>query len=307
VVGDFGLDAASELLGAADVVLAVGTRLGPGDTLRQHPDVLNPRRQKIVQIDVDPIRAGYAVPVDVALVGDAAAVLGQLRDALPATTGTPGRERVAASFATHGGHDVDTSFSDRRPVMPQRLIHELSTALPPEATVTADAGENRIFMVHHYRTRDGDFLQPSGATGMGYAIPAAIGVALGDPGRPVVAVMGDGGFALSMSALLTAVEAKLPIVSVIFNNAALNWVRHVQRDRPIACELGTFDYAGIAAAMGCVGIRVEAPDDVAPALAKALAAGVPAVVDVVTADHQTWELVTSARSAIVPGQTPSRS
>jgi thiamine pyrophosphate-dependent acetolactate synthase large subunit-like protein len=96
-----------------------------------------------------------------------------------------------------------------------------------------------------------------------------------------------------MNGLLTAVEERIPIVIVIFDNGALGWVRHGQCDRPIASEFGRFDYAAIARAMGCLAMRVEQPANLSGALEQALASERPAVVDVVTSTAHTFRDVTS--------------
>jgi acetolactate synthase-1/2/3 large subunit len=108
-----------------------------------------------------------------------------------------------------------------------------------------------------------------------------------------VAVCGDGGFAIGMNGLMTAIDEDLPITVVVLNNQALGWVKHGQRDRPIACDFGAFDHAAIARAMGCEGIRVEEAVDLAPALRRALDSGVPTVVDVRTSLEETFDRVTS--------------
>jgi acetolactate synthase-1/2/3 large subunit len=178
--------------------------------------------------------------------------------------------------------------------MPQRLIKELHRALPDDAIVTCDAGENRLFMLHYFQTKAGmEYLQPAGVGGMGYAIPAALAAKLVHPTRTAVAVCGDGGFSIAMNGLLTAIEEQIPIVVVVFDNAMLGWVRHGQDERPIASGFGKFDYAAIAQAMGCFGVRVETPTDLPGALEQALSAGRPAVVDVVTSTRLTFRDVTS--------------
>ena len=198
-----------------------------------------------------------------------------------------------------------SSESDESPILPQRLIKELHRALPDDAIVTCDAGENRLFMLHFFRTKDGmEYLQPAGVGGMGYAIPAALAAKLVHPRRTAVAVCGDGGFGIAMNGLLTAVEERIPIVTVVFDNAQLGWVRHGQGQRPIASEFARFDYAGIARAMGCLAIRVEQPDALPEAFAQALGADRPAVLDVVTSTAVTFQDVTSPLAAYPPVARP---
>jgi acetolactate synthase-1/2/3 large subunit len=109
----------------------------------------------------------------------------------------------------------------------------------------------------------------------------------------VIAVSGDGGFGIAMNGLMTAIEENIPIVNVVFNNQALGWVKHGQGERNIACDFAAFDHANIARAMGCHGIRVEDPRQLAPALQDALTCGKPTVVDVRTSINETFMKVTS--------------
>jgi acetolactate synthase-1/2/3 large subunit len=156
-------------------------------------------------------------------------------------------------------------------------------------------------MLHHFQTKSGmEYLQPAAVGGMGYAIPAALAAHLVYPGRKAVAVCGDGGFGIAMNGLLTAIEERIPIVAVVFDNSMLGWVRHGQGERPIASQFASFDYAAIARAMGCVALRVERADQLAGAFQQALEAGVPAVVDVVTSGRMTFRDVTSPLAAVRP-------
>jgi acetolactate synthase-1/2/3 large subunit len=199
------------------------------------------------------------------------------------------------TFSEFGSYEVSESLSDSVPIKPQRLIHELSSTLPRDVVVACDAGENRIFMSHHYRVGSaGGLIQPGSVAGMGYGIPAALGVKLAEPHRRVVAVCGDGGFAMTMNGLLTAIEENLPITVIVMNNSALGWIRNKQGDRPIASAFNSFDYAAIARGMGCRAWRVTEPGELADALAEALApSDVPFVIDVVTDPSESFEKVRS--------------
>jgi acetolactate synthase-1/2/3 large subunit len=292
VLGNFGLEGANAVVGDADVVCAIGTRLGPTDTANENPQLLDSRRQSLIQVDVEPRNASWTFPAEHALVGDAAATLDTLISSLGSGRSRNGR-------AARVSFDVAESTSDETPILPQRLIKELHKALPEDAIVTCDAGENRLFMLHYFQTKARmEYLQPAAVGGMGYAIPAAMAARLVHPGRAVVAVCGDGGFGIAMNGLLTAIEERIPIVVVVFDNGMLGWVRHGQGDRPIASKFADFDYAAIARAMGCHAIRVTQPSALPAALSEALAADVPAVVDVVTSGRITFKDVTSPLMAV---------
>jgi acetolactate synthase-1/2/3 large subunit len=298
--GTFGLEAANAIVAEADVIVAVGTRLGFTDTARENPELLDPERQTIIQIEVEPRNASWTFPAEVALVGDAATVLGQLTDSLrdARLSSSDGGQRVALAHRTYDSFEVAEASSDELPMLPQRAIAELQRALPDDAIVTCDAGENRLFMQHYFRTKSGmEYLQPAAVGGMGYAIPAALAAKLVHPGRAAVAVCGDGGFGIAMNGMMTAVEQRIPIVTVVFNNSALGWVLHGQGERRIASEFAPFDHAAIARAMGCDAYRVERPSDLQPAIRDALDGGRPAVVDVATSLKETFRKVTSPLAA----------
>jgi len=295
VFGTFGTAAANACIGEADLVLVLGSKLSPSDTAWANPRLLDPGRQCFIQVDIEPKNASWTFPAEQVVIGDAAAVLDQLVAAIGGRGGERRRraeDRVAAHRKAHGYFDAPQYAADDAPLLPQRVIGELMRTLPAEAIVTADAGENRILMTHYYQTKAaGGFLQAAGTGPMGFGIPAALGAKLVHPDRPVVAVCGDGGFAMTMNGLMTAIEHDIPITVVVFNNNALGWVLH--GSGPFAAEFKDFDHAGIARAMGCRGVRVEAPAALAPALKEALAARVPTVIDVRTSLGVSFADITS--------------
>src|SRR6516165_3898356 len=282
--GVYGQGGRTSAAGGADLVLVVGSKLSPSDTAWENRALLDPTRQTFIQIDIEPRNASWNYPAEHVLVGDAAAVLGQLIEAV-GSSGTERRQqaerRVAVHRERHGYFNDRAYFADDVPILPQRVIGELQRGLPEDAIVTCDAGENRIMMTHFYQTKSAEgFLQAAGSGPMGFGIPAALGAKLVHPDRPVVAVCGDGGFAMTMNGLMTAVEHDIPIVVIVFNNKALGWVLH--GSGPFAAEFNDWDHAAIARAMGCRGVRIEDPGAIAPALAEALASRAPSVLDVRT-------------------------
>jgi len=294
VFGTFGIAAANACVAAADLVIVVGSKLGASDTARENPDLLDPSRQSFIQIDVEPRNASWTFPADYVLIADAGVALGQLGTALGADTsrGERAAGRVAATRKANGYFDTPAYASDAAPILPQRVIGELRRNLPDDAIVTCDAGENRILMTHFYQTRQaGGFLQAAGAGPMGFAIPAALAAKLVHPQRTVAAICGDGGFAMTMNGLMSALEHKIPIIVVVFNNHALGWVLH--GGGPFAAEFNDFDHAAIARAMGCNGVRVTDPADIAGAIQAAVKSETPTVIDVVTSLDVSFRDVTS--------------
>ncbi|HEV8678587.1 MAG TPA: thiamine pyrophosphate-binding protein [Stellaceae bacterium] len=295
VFGTFGTAAANACLGDADLVLVVGSKLSPSDTAWENTKLLDPTRQSFVQIDIEPRHASWNFPAETVVLGDAAQIVTQLCDAVRGRVdgrGEAGVRRVARHREVHGFFNAPAYTANDRPILPQRVIGELMRNLPAEAIVTCDAGENRIMMTHFYQTQAaGGFLQAAGTGPMGFGIPAALAAKLVHRDRPVVAVVGDGGFAMTMNGLMTAREHDIPIVVVVFNNKALGWVLH--GSGPFAAEFQDFDHAAIARAMGCRGTRVEDPAALAPALHEALSSRSPTVIDVMTSLAVSFADITS--------------
>jgi acetolactate synthase-1/2/3 large subunit len=296
VCGTYGLPLANAVLARADVVLVLGAKLSPTDTANESLELLDPERQTLIQVDVEPRNAAWSYPVDEALIGDAGVVIEQLAAAIeldPAVVAARGAD-LAAQRDEHGWFDVEASFSDALPLGPRAVVDELARGLGDDAFVTCDAGENRLFMLRHFQTRSaGAYLQPAGVGGMGYAVPAALAARLVFPERHVVAVCGDGGFSMAMNGLMTAREERLPITVVVLNNSALGWVYHGQGERRIGSEFEDFDYAAIARAMGCVGVNASTREELAAALAGARTSELPTVIDVTTGKHESFQSLTS--------------
>jgi acetolactate synthase-1/2/3 large subunit len=295
VFGTFGTAAANACIAEADLVLVVGSKLSPSDTAWENRALLDPTRQSFVQLDIEPRNASWNYPAEHVLIGDAAVVLHQLIEEVRSRGGDRrqrAEQRVAAHRERLGYFNDRAYFADDQPILPQRVIGELQRNLPEDAIVTCDAGENRIMMTHFYQTkRHEGFLQAAGSGPMGFGIPAALGAKLVHPDRPVVAVCGDGGFAMTMNGLMTAIEQDIPIITVVFNNKALGWVLH--GSGRFAAEFSDFNHAEIAKAMGCRGVRVTDPAALGPALREALTARMPTVIDVMTSLEVTFADITS--------------
>lgn len=296
VFGPFGTAAANGCVSDSDFVMVIGSKLGASDTCREHLDLLNPERQTFAQIDIETKNAAWTFPADYQLIGDAAVIMDQIATAVGATgadsPNSDGAKRVERFRKEHGYFNQAAYTSEDKPIHAQRVIGEMMKHLPPDSVVTCDAGENRIFLANLYQVKQaGGILMAAGAGPMGFAVPAALATKLIHPDRTVVAVAGDGGFAMTMNGLMTAVEQDIPIVTIVFNNSALGWVLH---GGGAFTKFNDFDFAKIARSMGCHGIRVEDPDKIGEALKDALASGMPTVIDVVIGiENMTYEAVTS--------------
>ncbi|MFE7421096.1 thiamine pyrophosphate-binding protein [Rhodococcus sp. NPDC057529] len=289
VSGQFGTPLANATIAAADLIIVLGSKLAPTDTANESLDLIDPTRQDIVQVDIEPRNAAWTYPVDQSLIGDIAATLDRLAeldvDHLPSAEEV--QHRVTSLHATRdelGWFDDESSFDDHSPLLPERAVKVLNDALPDNAMITCDAGENRLFMMRYFQSGGaGNYLQSAGVGGMGYAIPAALAAKLVDPSRPAVAVCGDGGFGMSMNGIMTALEQDIPIIVVVLNNNVLGWVYNGLGKRRITADLGEYDFAAVARSLGADGSRVSTPEEFSKALAEALASNRPYVIDVAVA------------------------
>ena len=288
MVGIYGQEAANRAVGDADAVLVVGAKLSPQDTVRERPSVFNPRGQRIIQIDIDDRNAGWTFPVELGLIGDAGSILGQLVEAsgevAPATAGNRGEwaSALPRRKADLGFYEDAGLHTDSAPAMPQRVVKILQDTMPADTIYSLDAGNNRTWMAHFFKSQQAHtFFCPGGTAGMGWGLPAAVGLQIAYPGRQVVCVTGDGGYMMTVNALSTAMQYQLPMICVVFNDGALGMVRHHQAPGEyIASEFAETDNAAVARGFGCFGVQVADSRDLPDALRQAQASGLPAVVDV---------------------------
>ncbi|SEF04636.1 acetolactate synthase-1/2/3 large subunit [Streptomyces sp. 3213] len=292
VIGSFGHDTANTVVGDADLVIAVGTKLGATDTANAHPALINARRQKIIQLDVEPLNLSWTYPADVMVLGDAADTLARLRRRAGHTTDGP--HRVATARAKHGYFGRPFS-SEPGKLSGRDVVRILSEELADDAVVTCDAGENRLFVLRDFQAKPGGtVLQPNGGGGMAYAIPSAMAVAVNFANRPAVAVCGDGGFSMSLHSLVSAVELGLNVTVVVLDNNVLGWVYNGQRGRVISSEFQKFDYVAVASAIGASARSVDTLEAAREAIRDAQASPGVSVVVAMTTKEDRYQDVMSA-------------
>ncbi len=282
VIGPFGWTSANEVVGTADLVLVIGSRLSASDTVQGNPALLDPARQVLVQIDIEPLHVSWTVPMDQTLVGDASTLMERILrehgDAPPTRTSCAS-DRVAAATVTD---PLEARATNALPLLPVTTITAIQQCAPEDTIITCDAGENRLFMMRWYRSGGGGkYLQPAAGGGMGYAVPAAMAAKLARPDAPVLAVCGDGGFSMVLHGLMSALEQELPIGVLVLNNSALGWVLHGSRN-PVAAEFRDFDLAAVARSLGCDGVRIGSVADLQDALGRLSELTRPFVIDVPT-------------------------
>jgi len=296
-LGYQGSKAAMKLIARADVVLALGTRLGPFGTLPQHGIDYWPREAKIIQIDADQKMLGLIKKVQVGICGDAGAaataILDRLSDRSLACDATRDeREAVTAAEKADWEAELDdwTEETDDFSIdmikeaaaevgswlHPRQVLRELEKVMPPRVMVSTDIGNINSVANSYLRFEEPrSFFAPMSWGNCGYALPTMIGAKTAAPDRPAVAYSGDGAWAMSMSELMTSVRHDIPITAVVFHNRQWGAEKKNQVDfydhRFVAGELeGGESYAEIARAMGAEGVRVDQLDDVGPALAAAI-------------------------------------
>ncbi|RMH47134.1 MAG: hypothetical protein D6686_13455 [Alphaproteobacteria bacterium] len=243
-----------------------------------------PEDAKVIQIDIEPTHIGRRVPVDIGLVGEAGPTLEALTRALPEGRDDGFLKAMQKEMESWRRAAAEKEADMGTPIRPPMLMRAISEAAPDGTIFLADTGTSTAWTARHLRVRPGQRYTLSGAlASMAFAFPGAIGAQLAHPDRRVVAICGDGAFAMLMGDFVTAVRYELPIVTVVLNNAKLAFITLEQQAKGLpdwGTELTNPDFAAVAEACGGWGRRVSDPADLAPALEDALAAGRPALLDV---------------------------
>jgi sulfoacetaldehyde acetyltransferase len=298
-IGYCGSKAAMRTIKKADVVLALGCRLGPFGTLPQYDMEYWPAGAKVIQVDIDHRVLGISRRVELGILADAREFA---REVLAAIQGIkPGRKPEPARLAdvksekeTWAKELESWSTSGQKPIHPRRFLKEFAAALPPNAIVATDIG-NTSSMCNAYLNFAGVRQHISALSwgNCGFAYGAALGAKLGAPDRPVFALQGDGAYGISgLSEVMTAVREQVPVIAVVFNNAEWGAEKKNQIDyyanRFIGANLPTNpSYAKLAEEMGAKGYRVEDAEDAGSAVQDAIASGRPAVIDAVLQGGET--------------------
>ena len=291
VVGSYSRESANRVVNRADLVCFVGTETGGMTT---HFWAVPPIGTPAIQIDIDAEALGRNYPLKAALNGDAKVTLARMLE--HADRGSAARRAAWVREAQTICQEYAAKYaailtSAAVPIRPERICGELSRHLPDDAIVVVDTGHAGMWMggMFDLKSPRQSYLRSAGH--LGWAFPAGLGAKCGVPQRPVVTFTGDAGFWYHIAEVETAVRWKINAVTVVNNNSGGNQSKRgfdrayggTQTDQ--ARELWTYnkvDFARIAEDMGALGIRVEKPGEIAGALERALAAGRPAVIDVVT-------------------------
>ncbi|WP_245888699.1 sulfoacetaldehyde acetyltransferase [Halomonas denitrificans] len=299
-LGYQGSKAGMKLISQADVVVALGTRLGPFGTLPQHGLDYWPKDAKIIQIDADHKMLGLVKKIAVGICGDAKEAAEAITERLAgrelACDATKGEraDQIASEKAAwereldEWTHEKDpfsldaideakgeTPFSGGEYLHPRQVLRELEKAMPEDVMVSTDIG-NINAVAHSYLRFDKprSFFAPMSFGNCGYALPTIMGAKVAAPERPAIAYAGDGAWGMSLMETMTAVRHNIPVTAVVFHNRQWgaekkNQVEFYNR-RFVAGELDNESFAEIGRAMGAEGITVDRLEDVGPALKKAV-------------------------------------
>ncbi len=289
VPGSYSRACSNQIVCEADLLFYIGSHTG-GQLTNNY--TIPPPGVKVIQLDINPAEIGRNYAISVGLQGDVRASLSQMlrsMEAAPERSAWIGRVR---GLVSNWWGEVDQHYSsDDAPMRPERLCNELSQHMPEDVILVSDTGHSGVWTgtMLDFRHPDQSYIRCSGS--LGWGLPAALGAKCARPERPVLCFTGDGGIWYHIAELETAVRCGINTVTLVNNNHSLNQ----ERDGVEAIYGGTSagsdelwlfedtDFAAIAESMGCLGITVDKPGEIAGALDRAFTADRPVVIDVKTA------------------------
>jgi acetolactate synthase I/II/III large subunit len=292
--GFWGVPVANEMCRAADVIVAIGTRLAEANSSSWNTDFtfrIPPTR--LIHIDIDAAELGRNYPTELGVVADAKSALHALAAAAQGQghRSRPGlRQKIAQGLASFASNWKSAWDSDQFPLRPERILGELRKAVPEDGFIVTDVGWNKNGVAQQFRfTVPGTFITPSGLATMGFGPGAVLGVKVAQPKRAAVALVGDGAFSSNMSVVATAIEAEIPAIWVVMDNSAYGTIAGLEEmhyGTSFGCMFESkgkpysVDYAAVARACGARGIAIKAANELGPALREALSSNAPTVIQV---------------------------
>lgn len=278
-LGHAGSPASSRLLGQSDLCLVAGANWWP--------KMYVPRDIPIIQTDICPANIGATMPVAYGLVGDAGDLIKELAGKIKSGP-NPNWQNTIRGEITGWLQDLESEASaPGSPVHPAALVRAVENAVAGDAIICLDTGDHTVWFGRAFRPARQQVLVSGKWRTMGFATPAALAAGICRPGRQVLALAGDGGFAMTMAEFLTAVKYNLAVTLVVARNNSLAMEKNKMMAGgliPAGTDLNNPDFAGYALNCGALGIRVDHTGDLDKALREALNSGRPALVEVVTAD-----------------------
>ena len=283
MLGMHGTAYANKAMVACDLVMSVGSRWDDR-IVGSYSDFCKGAVK--IHVDIDPAEMDKVVKVDIGIVGDAKAVLSQL---LPLVEAGDTEEWVRQ--VSRWRREYPLAFRKEGKVRAQHVIQELRALAGDKAVFTTDVGQHQMWAAQYVGSEESrNWITSGGAGTMGYGFPAAIGAQLGRTGALVVAIVGDGGFQMTLAELATMRNLKLPVKIIVINNHYLGMVRQWQNmfydERYSGVDLeGNPDFARLAEAYGVKGYRITRPADVRRVLKAALEHDGPCLVDAEVEKH----------------------
>ena len=284
-IGHLGTAPSSWAMKNCDTVLIIGSTM---PWLEYYPD---PGQARGVQIDMKADRIGLRYPVEIGLVSDAKATLAALVPLLQRQSNRGFLREAQERMADWNRLLAEIEATPRSPLRPQMVIKAVSDLLADDAVISLDCGANTHFAARNLMLRSGQRLTGTGMmASMAPGLPFAIAAQLAYPDRQSVAIVGDGGFAMLMAEMTTAVQHNLPIKIIVLKNDSLAEVKFEQMELgnpSFGCDLAPIDFVAFARACGADGYRCERPEEIRPAIQAALRSPRPALVEaVVDADEK---------------------
>lgn len=295
--GFWGVEFTNRMCLQADWILGLGTRFAEADSSSWYEEyTFSMPPTKLMQIDIDPEQIGRNYPVEIGAVAELKSALGVLVKVAKRLhpEGVQRGELVSSiteERATRKAGFVPDQTSTEFPLNPARILADLRATIPADSFIVTDVGWNKNGLAQQYDILvPGTFVTPGGFATMGFGSPAALGVKLAAPQRPVIALVGDGGFGQNPAVLATARRENIPVVWVVMNNNAYGTIAGLELANYGTTYGTTFsveggddmwiDYAAIARGYGVKAVRIESVDQFKEALAEALVAGEPVLLDV---------------------------
>jgi len=323
VAGCWGDYPAAEAARNADLILAVGARFAdlhcaswlPGYTYNIPPT-------KLIQVDIDASEIGRNYPVELGIIADAKAFLGQMTDMAKAKGLKRGGKAWADEvyeYKTEWRNFIEPYHSnDEVPIDPRRVLLDMRRVSPEDTIMVVDVGNNQAWVEQYWGTpKPKTHISPGGFAAMGFGVCGVLGAKLARPDSPCVNVCSDGGFLMAPHAVATAVQYDMLAIWVILNNYAIGCIRDLQRFYLDGREIGTSfrkdktgelwnpDFAKMAESMGARGVRIEKPADFAPAYEEALKSNAPTVFDVIINRDTPVPLTSTWQMPPIPAADPT--
>ena len=286
-IGYMGSKAAMNTMAEADVILAIGTRLSVFGTLPQYDINYFPESAKIIQIDINPLNIARTHPIEVGIIGDARAaaveILKLLQDKIGDRAIDSARmEEIKQRKAGWEKEITDMAMVDGDPINPRRALYEISRAIPADTIVATDIGNVSSTANSYFKFNEGrKHIAALTFGNTGFSYPAALGAKLARPDCPVINIVGDGAWGMSLHEVSTAVQENIPVIACVFHNTAWCAEKKNQIDfynnRFIGVDIEAPNFGELGKVMGAYGAVVDKAEDVGDAVRAAIKSGKPAV------------------------------